>query len=247
MPDDHLDDLLRELRSVADPDGPGADAERRLVARLDRTLGAQDRSLRAGFRNARRAVLAIVAAAGIAAGAAGGAAVALAAGGTGAADGAQGAELRADAANPSRVAYTAVTRSEVRPEGRTRVLLRVLARRFPDVDLAAARGIEAADGTRAWVVPGRKHTCFGAQNDDGTGYTCVANARARLGALSTAAVGSDGRIRAIYLVPDDVDRLEADGQAFRPRGNLVVATYGEQAPVTIVTGSGRATTIEGRP
>jgi hypothetical protein len=247
MPDDHLDDLLRELRSVADPDGPGDDAERRLVARLDRTLGAQDRSLRAGFRNARRAVLAIVAAAGIAAGAAGGAAVALAAGGTGAPGTAQGGELRADPANPSRVAYAAVERSTVRPTGRTRVLLGVLARRFPDVDLAAARGIEAADGTRGWVVPGRKHTCFGAENDDGTGYTCVSNARARLGALSTAAVSPDGRIRAIYLVPDGVDRLEADGRTFRPRGNLVVATYGEDAPVTIVTGSGTTTTIEGRP
>jgi hypothetical protein len=247
MPDDHLDDLLRELRSVADPDGPGVDAERRLVARLDRTLGTPDRSLRAGFATARRAVLAIVAALGILVGAAGGAAVALAANGTEKPGQTQGGVVRAGSANPTTVSYAAVRRSDLRPRGRTRVLLGVVSRRFPDVDLAAARGIRAADGTRAWVVPGSKHTCFGADNTDGTGYTCVSNARARLGALSTAAGGPDGRIRAIYLVPDDVARLEADGRTFRPRGNLVVAAYGEDVPVTLVTRGGTATTIEGRP
>lgn len=248
MPDHDIDDLLRALREVADPHGPDEEAERRLLTRLDGTFATPDHSLRSGFRNARRAVLAIVAAVGVLTGAAGTAAVAIAAGG--ATNGTvvpRSSTTAGSAANPDAVSYAAVTRSEVRPSGRTRVLLRVLTRRFPDVDPGAARGIKAADGTQAWVIPGTKHTCFGADNDDGTGYTCVANARARLGALSTAAVGPDGRIRAIYLVPDDVERLEADGRTFRPEGNLIVASYAETTPVTLVTEDGTATTLEGRP
>lgn len=242
MRDYDLDEHLSHLRDAAAAPAQEDEIVARLVDRLDLEFELSRPTVRDAFRGARRTLLALVAFGGVITGAAATGAIAIAADRPAPAPVQETAE--AVDANPTKIAYAAVSASDRRPAGRVKALLTVAARNYDDLDIADARGITAVDGTRAWVVTGTAHTCFGAQNEDGTGYACETNALARRGALSTAAVDGSGKVRAIYLVPDDVLAITAGGATFRPTNNLVAATYDEGDPVTIVRAGGSITTTE---
>jgi hypothetical protein len=232
-----LDDLLYGLLDATNPPDALGAAEARVLDRLDRTMESRPRALHAAFRSARRTVLALVAVGGVATGAAATAAIAIAM--PSATEGR--IEIVADPANPERIAFTAVKQSTQEPDQRKRALFRALARDAPGVRPDDARGVRASDGTQAWVIPGPTRTCFGADNADGTGYTCTSNASVLRGGLSSAAVDTEGTVRAIYLVPDDVASATAGGQTVAPRNNLVVMTYPSGSTVTFTTKSGDVT------
>ncbi|MBF6621056.1 MAG: hypothetical protein ITG02_12610 [Patulibacter sp.] len=242
MSERDLDDLLLRLRDTANPIDAVSAAEARVLDRLDRTMESRPRALRAAFRSARRTALALVALGGVATGAAATAAIAVALPASDPAPAPEPTTLTAEPANPTRLPFAAVERSAQRPGGSDRRVFAALAGQHPGMRPDDARGIVAADGTRAWVLPGRSHTCFGAANRDGTGFTCATNARAAAGALSVAEVARDGTVRAVYLVPDDVVAARAGGREFRPESNLVVVTHDEGAPVTFVTEDGSRAT-----
>ncbi len=237
MSERDLDDLLHGLLDATNPPDALGAAEARVLDRLDRTMQSRPRALRAAFRSARRTVLALVAVGGVATGAAATAAIAIAM--PSASEGR--IEIVADPANPSRIAFSAVKQSTQPPDRRRLALFRALTRDAPGVRPEDARGVRAADGTQAWVIPGPTRTCFGADNDDGTGYTCTSNARVIRGGLSSASVDTEGTIRAIYLVPDDVVSASAGGQSVAPHNNLVVMSYPSGSTVTFTTKSGDAT------
>lgn len=237
MSERDLDDLLYGLLDATNPPDELGAAEARVLNRLDQTMASRPRALRAAFRSARRTMLALVAVGGVATGAAGTAAIAIAM--PSATEGR--IEIVADPANPGRIAFSAVKRSTQQPSRSQAVIFRDLARDFPGIRPEDARGVRASDGTQAWVIPGPDRTCFGADNDDGTGYTCTSNARVIKGGLSTAAVDTDGTVHAIYLVPDDVSTATAGGQRFAPHNNLVVMTYPSGSTVTFTTTSGDVT------
>lgn len=237
MSERDLDDLLHGLLDATNPPDALGAAEARVLDRLDRAMASRPRALRAAFRSARRTVLALVAVGGVATGAAATAAIAIAMPSAGGGP----IELVADPANPERIAFRAVEQSTQVPGAAERAIFRSLARKAPDLRLEDVRGVRAADGTQAWVLPGPTRTCFGADNDDGTGFTCTSNARAIKGGLSTAAVDSEGTVRAIYLVSDDVTSATAAGRRFAPHDNLVVMTYPSGSTVTFTTKSGDVT------
>lgn len=237
MSERDLDDLLYGLLDATNPPDELGAAEARVLNRLDQTMASRPRALRAAFRSARRTMLALVAVGGVATGAAGTAAIAIAM--PSATEGR--IEIVADPANPERIAFTAVKQSTQEPNEVQRAMFRALTRRTPGIRPEDARGVRASDGTQAWVIPGPDRTCFGAANDDGTGVTCTSNARVIKGGLSTAAVDTDGTVRAIYLVPDGVIAASASGQRFAPHNNLVVMTYPSGSTVTFTTASGDVT------
>lgn len=239
MPDRDIDDLLLDLREAASPAGSEAIAEARLVERLDRTFSRSDRSLRGAFRSARRTMLALVAVGGVVTGAAATGAIALAA----MPSDSQRTAFAAEAANPTRVAYATVAKSTQTPSRDVKRIFGVLSQRYKDIDPANARGIKAADGTQAWVLPGTARTCFGTENADGTGYTCVSNARAAVGSLFSGTVLDDGTVRAIYLVPDDVVEVATEGRTVKPTNNLAVVTYREGSVVTMTADNGESTAL----
>lgn len=243
MSERDLDDLLRGLRDTANPLDAVAEAEARVLDRLDRTMESRPRALRAAFRSARRTMLALVALGGVATGAAATAAIAAALPSSDGPAASKPSEIRAAPANPSTLPFSAVERSTQRPDGNVRRVFRALAAQHPGLQSDDARGIVAADGTQAWVLPGSSHTCFGATNREGAGYTCETNARAASGALAAAEVLEDGSVRAVYLVPDDVVAARVGGREFRPRNNLVVVTYPEGTPVTLITEDGSRATM----
>lgn len=238
MSERDLDDLLYGLLDTANAPEELSAAEARVLNRLDQTMASRPRALRAAFRSARRTMLALVAVGGVATGAATTAAIAFAMPSTDEAT----IEVVAHPANPSQVVFSAVKRSTQQPNARERAMFRELTRDAPGVRPEDARGIHASDGTQAWVVPGPTRTCFGADNGDGTGYTCTSNANVIRGALSAADVNTEGTVRAIYLVPDDVVSASAAGQTVTPHNNLVVVSYPAGTTVTFTTKSGDVTT-----
>lgn len=120
--------------------------------------------------------------------------------------------------------YNALERSTQKPTARVAQMQQVLAARYPDLTGRAVRGLRAADGTQAWVVSGSKHTCLGADNSDGTGYTCRTNDEAQDG-ITVAEKRADGSQRTIVLVPDDIASVTAGGRVAPARNNLVVAEH----------------------
>jgi len=120
--------------------------------------------------------------------------------------------------------YSAVARSTQKPTARVSEMVDVLADRFPDVAGRRVRGIKAADGTQAWVVSGNKYTCLGADNREGTGYTCSPNGEAFDG-VSIAERREDGTQRTIALVPDRIASVSADGADVEPTNNLVITEH----------------------
>lgn len=120
--------------------------------------------------------------------------------------------------------YNALERSTQRPTARVAEMHRVLAARYPDLAGRAVRGLKAADGTQAWVVSGGKHTCLGADNSDGTGYSCRTNDEAFDG-ISVAEKRADGSQRSVLLVPDDIASVTAGGRVATAKNNLVVAEH----------------------
>ena len=120
--------------------------------------------------------------------------------------------------------YNALERSAQKPTARAAEMQKVLATRFPDLAGRATRGLKAADGTQAWVVSGSKHTCLGADNSDGTGYTCRTNDEA-LDGISVAEKRPDGTQRSVLLVPDDIASVTAGGRVAPAKNNLVVAEH----------------------
>jgi len=213
MSERDLDDLLHGLLDATNPPDALGAAEARVLNRLDQTMESRPRALRAAFRSARRTMIALVAVGGVATGAAATAAIAIAM--PSASEGT--IEIVADPANPSRIAFTAVKQSTQEPDKRKLAIFRELTRDAPGVRPGDARGVRASDGTQAWVIPGPTRTCFGADNGDGTGYSCTSNASVIRGGLSSAAIDTEGTVRAIYLVPDDVVSASAAGQsAARP-------------------------------
>ncbi len=120
--------------------------------------------------------------------------------------------------------YAALERSRQKPTARVAEMHQVLAARYPDLGGRAIRGLKAADGTQAWVVSGSKHTCLGADNSDGTGYTCRTNDEA-LDGITVAEKRADGTQRTVVLVPDDIGSVTAGGRVAATRNNLVVAEH----------------------
>lgn len=234
MSERDLDDLLYGLLDATNPPDELGAAEARVLNRLDQTMASRPRALRAAFRSARRTMLALVAVGGVATGAAATAAIAIAM--PSASEGT--IEIVADPANPERIAFTAVKQSTQKPDRVQRVIFRELARNAPGLRLEDVRGVRASDGTQAWVLPGPTRTCFAADNDDGTGYTCASNASVIRGALSTASVDTEGTVHAIYLVPDDVISASAGGQSAAPHNNLVAMSYPSGSTVTFKSKSG---------
>jgi hypothetical protein len=237
MSERDLDDLLHGMLDATNPPDALGAAEARVLNRLDQTMESRPRALRAAFRSARRTMIALVAVGGVATGAAATAAIAIAM--PSASEGT--IEIVADPANPSRIAFTAVKESTHEPDQRTLAMFRALTRDAPGLRPGDARGVRASDGTQAWVIPGPTRTCFGADNSDGTGYTCTNNANVIRGALSSAEVNNEGTIRAVYLVPDQVVTATASGQSVAPHNNLVVISYPAGSTVTFKTKSGDVT------
>lgn len=237
MSERDLDDLLHGMLDATNPPDALSAAEARVLNRLDQTMASRPRALQAAFRSARRTMIALVAVVGVATGAAATAAIAIAM--PSATEGT--IEIVADPANPSRIAFTAVKKSTQQPSRSQQAIFRDLARDSPGLRADDARGIRASDGTQAWVIPGPNRTCFGADNDDGTGYTCTSNASVIRGGLSSAAIDTEGTVRAIYLVPDDVVSASAAGQSAAPHNNLVVMSYPSGSTVTFKTKSGDVT------
>lgn len=120
--------------------------------------------------------------------------------------------------------YNALERSTQRPTARVAQMQQVLAARYPDLAGRATRGLKAPDGTQAWVVSGSKHTCLGADNSDGTGYTCRPNDEA-LDGITVAEKRADGTQRTVVLVPDDIASVTAGGRVAAAKNNLVVAEH----------------------
>lgn len=237
MSERDLDDLLYGLLDATNPPDALSAAEARVLNRLDQTMASRPRALRAAYRSARRTMIALVAVGGVATGAAATAAIAIAM--PSASEGT--IEIVADPANPERIAFTAVKQSTQEPDKRTLAMFRALSRDAPGIRPADARGIRASDGTQAWVVPGPTRTCFGADNGDGTGYTCTSNANVIRGGLSSAGIDTEGTIRAVYLVPDEVVSATAAGQTVGAHNNLVAMAYPAGSTVTFKTKSGDVT------
>lgn len=126
--------------------------------------------------------------------------------------------------------YNALERSVQKPTARVAEMQKVLATRYPDLAGRATRGLKAADGTQAWVVSGSKHTCLGADNSDGTGYTCRTNDEAFDG-ITVAEKRPDGTQRSVLLVPDDIASVSASGRVAPAKNNLVVAEHRVDAVV----------------
>lgn len=122
----------------------------------------------------------------------------------------------------------AAARSGEDPTARVEEMTEVMAQRFPDLADAETTGIEAPDGTQTWVISGDEHTCFGADNSGGTGYTCGTNALAASTPLSLMASRADGTTRGVFLVPDAVRALTVDGETVTPTRNVVVVDDLEQ-------------------
>lgn len=120
--------------------------------------------------------------------------------------------------------YNALERSAQKPTSRVAAMQKVLAARYPDLTGRPTRGLKAADGTQAWVVSGNKHTCLGADNSDGTGYTCRPNDEA-LDGIAVAEKRADGTQRSVLLVPDDIASVNAGGRVAAAKNNLVVAEH----------------------
>ncbi len=120
--------------------------------------------------------------------------------------------------------YRAAERSTQKPTGRVLEMHRVLATRYPDLVGRPVRGLKAADGTQAWVVSGAKHTCLGADNSEGTGYSCRPNGEAQDG-ISVAERRQDGTQRTVALVPDEIGSVSASGSRVAAENNLVVAEH----------------------
>jgi hypothetical protein len=120
--------------------------------------------------------------------------------------------------------YNALERSAQKPTARVAQMQRVLAARYPDLTGRSVRGLKAADGTQAWVVSGSKHTCLGADNSDGTGYTCRPNDEA-LDGITVAEKRPDGTQRTVLLVPDDIASVTAGGRVAAAKNNLVIAEH----------------------
>lgn len=120
--------------------------------------------------------------------------------------------------------YNALERSAQKPTDRVAQMQQVLAARYPDLAGRTTRGLKAADGTQAWVVSGSKHTCLGADNSDGTGYTCRTNDEA-LDGITVAEKRADGTQRSVLLVPDDIASVNAGGRVAAAKNNLVVAEH----------------------
>ncbi|MBF6621058.1 MAG: hypothetical protein ITG02_12620 [Patulibacter sp.] len=135
--------------------------------------------------------------------------------------------------------YTAVARSAQPATRRVAEMHAVLAVRYPDVAGRPVRGIRAADGTQAWVVTGPKHTCFGADNGDGTGYSCRANVSADEG-LSIVETRRDGTARSVILVPDRVASVDVAGARTAATNNLVVVEHLVGATVRATPSDGGA-------
>lgn len=126
--------------------------------------------------------------------------------------------------------YNALERSAQKPTARVAQMQQVLAARYPDLAGRTTRGLKAADGTQAWVVSGSKHTCLGADNSDGTGYTCRPNDEA-LDGITVAEKHADGTQRTVLLVPDDIASVTAGGRVAAAKNNLVVAEHAVGAAV----------------
>lgn len=158
---------------------------------------------------------------------------------------AAGALATADA--PSGPAATpspsAVERSTQDPTERVEEMVAVMARRFPDIAGVDPQGVQADDGTQAWVVAGERTTCFGAENAEGTGYTCAPNAVAASTPLSVMERGEDGDTRAAFLVPDAVRAVAVDGRQLAPSHNVVVVEFGRTAKVQALRRDGTAITL----
>lgn len=126
--------------------------------------------------------------------------------------------------------YNALERSAQKPTARITRMQQVLAARYPDLAGRAPRGLKAADGSQAWVVSGSKHTCLGAENSEGTGYTCRPNDEAFDG-IAVAEKRRDGSQRSVLLVPDDIASVTAGGRVAPAKNNLVVAEHRVDAVV----------------
>lgn len=126
--------------------------------------------------------------------------------------------------------YNALERSAQKAPARVAQAQQVLAARYPDLAGRAARGLKAADGSQAWVVTGSKHTCLGAENSEGIGYSCRPNDEA-LDGISVAEKRPNGVQRSVLLVPDDIASVSADGRVASATNNLVVTEHRVDAVV----------------
>jgi hypothetical protein len=149
----------------------------------------------------------------------------------------------APSARTGTPSYAAAERSTQDPTERVKAMVAVMARRFPDLAGVEPRGVQAADGTQAWIVTGERTTCFGADNDEGTGYTCAANGLAASTALSVMERHEDGTTRAAFLVPDAVRTVSVDGRQLAPSSNVVVTEFGSGATVRALRRDGSAVAL----
>ncbi|MFA4929642.1 MAG: hypothetical protein WC558_14080, partial [Patulibacter sp.] len=180
MSERDLDDLLLGLRDTANPLDAVAEAEARVLNRLDRTMESRPRALRAAFRSARRTMLALVAVGGVATGATATAAIAIAMPG----ERSRPMEFLAAPANPEQIAFSALNQSTERPSASQLSAFRVLERSSPGIRVDDARIVRASDGSQAWVIPGPARTCFGVENQEGAGTVCKSNSSVVRGGLS---------------------------------------------------------------
>jgi hypothetical protein len=136
--------------------------------------------------------------------------------------------------------YAAAERSTQDSPERVDEMTAVMAQRFPDLADAEPVGVQAGDGTQAWVVAGERTTCFGADNGGGTGYTCSPNSVAASTALSIMDRREDGTTRAVFLLPDSVRALAVDGRELAPSRNVVVTELPATAKVQALRRDGSA-------
>jgi hypothetical protein len=139
--------------------------------------------------------------------------------------------------------YAAVERSTQDPTQRVEEMVAVMARRFPDIAGVEPRGVQADDGTQAWIIAGERTTCFGADNADGTGYTCAPNGVAASTALSVMQRHEDGGTRAAFLVPDAVRAVAVDGHELEAPRNVVVVELDKTDEVRALRQDGSAVTL----
>lgn len=133
--------------------------------------------------------------------------------------------------------YAAYARSDQRPTGRVRAMIDVINREF-DVNPNQARGVTTVDGKQAWIIPANDGLCFGADDGEGTGYSCATVAELVDDPTVMSAADSDGSVRAVFLVPDATVALEVAGRRFDASNNTVVAHYERGATVTRVDRDG---------
>ena len=135
-------------------------------------------------------------------------------------------EIVADPANPSRRSRSPRSRRARRTRRARSAIFRALTRNgAPGVRPTTHVGSARPTARRPGSSPGPTRTCFGADNDSGTGYTCTSNASVMRGGLSTPTSTRRARSARSTWCPDEVVSADAGGQTFAPHNNLIVMTY----------------------